>query len=212
MLEAATLKRRTSRGFFQLVTRELDSPRIASWNGASFDLAVIRYRSLLHGVAAPSFYRTDGERRWNNYQNRYHDLHIDVMDVLSSYGGAMRAGLGTMSALLGIPNKSFLDRPIYDHVLDGDALHVTEYCKLDTVDTMLLLLAWAHHVGHATHEQIVRGTDTIIGAIAREPFEGWREVERGLARWPVWARGARHRSAVPVPASAWPRCRDGRAV
>lgn len=100
----------------------------------------------------------------------------------------MQALGGTMSALLGVPNKSFLDRPIYDHVLDGDAEHVVEYCKLDTVDTMLLFLAWAHHVGHATREQVVRGAEAIVAAIGRLPFEGWREIERGLAGWPAWAR------------------------
>ena len=37
------------------------SPRLVSWNGGGFDLPVIRYRAMLHGVAAPEFYRLDGE-------------------------------------------------------------------------------------------------------------------------------------------------------
>ena len=57
-----------------------------------FDLPVIRYRAMLHGVAAPEFYRLDGEWKWNNYQNRFHDMHVDLMDVLSGYGASMRIG------------------------------------------------------------------------------------------------------------------------
>lgn len=55
-------------GFFNLVCRELDAPRIVSWNGSGFDLPIIRYRSMMLGVSAPEFYRTNGDWRWNNCQ------------------------------------------------------------------------------------------------------------------------------------------------
>jgi 3'-5' exonuclease len=73
---------------------------------------VIRYRSMMLGVCAPDFYRVDGLSRWNNYQNRYHDMHVDVMDVLSGYGASARVGLGTLGKVLGLPGKSFLGVPL----------------------------------------------------------------------------------------------------
>ena len=33
---------------------------------------------MLHGIAAPELYRSDGEWKWNNYQGRYHDMHVDL--------------------------------------------------------------------------------------------------------------------------------------
>jgi len=174
------------RGFFRLVGKDLDRPRLVSWNGAGFDLPILRYRAMVHGISAPSFYRADGELRWNNYQNRYHDMHVDLMDVLSGYGSAMRAGLGTMSNLLELPTKSFLDRTIYDHVLDGTAHRVVDYCKLDTVDTLLVFLNWAHHVGRATEDDVVACVDLVHRALEKESSPGWRDIAAGLEGWPRW--------------------------
>jgi hypothetical protein len=82
---------------------------------------------MLHGFAAPELYRSDGEWKWNNYQNRYHDMHVDLMDVLSGYGASRFVGLGKMCDLLQIPSKSFLTKPIYEHILDGEQELVEDF-------------------------------------------------------------------------------------
>jgi len=125
-----------------------------SWNGGGFDLPVIRYRAMLHGVAAPEFYRLDGEWKWNNYQNRFHDMHVDLMDVLSGYGASMRVGLGTLGRVLGLTGKSFLDEPVYSHILRGEEDLVRQYCKLDTLETLLLFLVWLVHTGKLGRERL----------------------------------------------------------
>ena len=158
-----------------------------SWNGGGFDLPVLRYRAMVLGVAAPDFYRSGGDRRWNNYQNRYHDLHTDVMDALSSFGASMRVGLDTMGKVLGLPGKAFLDRPIYDHVLDGESGRVVEYCKLDTVNTLLVFLVYAHHTGHVSTGHLRRLVAGVRHAIADLDYPGWRAIEAGLEAWPQWA-------------------------
>lgn len=183
-------------GFFRLVS-ELDSPRLVSWNGNGFDLPVIRYRAMMLGIAAPAFYRTDGERKWNNYQNRFHDLHVDLMDVLSGHGASMRIGLGTIGKVLGLAGKSFLDRPIYTHILEGDGARVVEYCKNDTLETLLVFLRWGFHCGWLSGEQLEQLTDSARGAVAREPFEGWREIEESLMGWPGTAVAAVPRRPEP---------------
>ncbi|MFW5899396.1 MAG: 3'-5' exonuclease, partial [Jiangellaceae bacterium] len=134
-------------GFFERCNQPKRAPRLVSWNGGGFDLPVIRYRAMLHGLAAPGFYRADGDWKWNNYQNRYHDMHVDLMDVLSGYGASPRVGLGTLAKTFGLPDKSFLTKPLYDHILAGDEEVVREYCKLDCVLTLLLYLVWAVHCG-----------------------------------------------------------------
>lgn len=188
---AAMNERSHIEGFFGLVTEELESPRLVSWNGSGFDLPVIRYRSMMLGIAAPDFYRTDGDRRWNNYQNRYQDLHTDLMDVLSGYGASMRIGLGTLSKVLGLPGKAFLDRAIYDHVLDGEDLRVAEYCKLDTVETMLVWLVWAFHTGQISQSDVRRYVDGVREAIGTLSYAGWRGIEVDLEGWPAWAGAER---------------------
>jgi predicted PolB exonuclease-like 3'-5' exonuclease len=182
-------------GFFRLVSSEFDSPRIVSWNGSGFDLPVIRYRSMMLGIPAPAFYRIGGERKWNNHQNRFHDLHVDVMDVLSGYGASMRIGLGTIGQVLGLSGKSFLDRPIYTHVLDGDGARVVEYCKNDTLETLLVFLSLGFHAGWLSGEQFEAFTAIARRAVAREAFEGWRDVEVALKGWPAFLPAAALRSA-----------------
>ncbi|RMD68988.1 MAG: 3'-5' exonuclease, partial [Gammaproteobacteria bacterium] len=59
------------------------TPTLVSWNGGAFDLPVLHYRALLHGVPAPRYWELgeeDQSFRWNNYLNRYHMRHTDLMD------------------------------------------------------------------------------------------------------------------------------------
>jgi hypothetical protein len=173
-------------GFFSTLRNDKAAPRLVSWNGTGFDVPVMRYRSMLHGVTAPPFYRNEGEFRFRNYQNRYHDLHLDLMDVLSGYGASSRVGLANWSRTLGLPGKPFVERPIYDHVLHGELPRVVEYCKLDTLETLLAFLIYAHHVGDVNEEDLRKHVASIRTYIGTLPFEGWRMVEECLLDWPKW--------------------------
>ena len=46
---------------------------------------------MLHGIAAPELYRSDGDWNRNHYQVRYQDMRVDLMDVLSGYGASRRS-------------------------------------------------------------------------------------------------------------------------
>lgn len=171
--------------FFALLKRE-PAPRLVTWNGNGFDVPVIRYRSMIHGVAAPAFYRREGEHRFNHYQNRYHDLHLDLMDVLTGFGASTRVGLANWGRTLGLPGKPFVERPIYDHVLAGELPRIVEYCKLDTVETLLCFLAYAHHTGDLSEDELRKHVQAVRTTITALPFEGWRAVEACLLDWPRW--------------------------
>ena len=46
------------------------TPQIVSWNGGGFDLPVLNYRGLIHGVRAARFWdqgEDDRDFKWNNY-------------------------------------------------------------------------------------------------------------------------------------------------
>jgi hypothetical protein len=156
---------------FHALVRET-SPRLVTWNGHGFDVPVLRYRAMLHGVAAPGF---------------YDHPHVDVMTELSSHGASSHAGLSNVSRLLELPGKGFLNRAVWEHWVDGDSARVIEYCKLDTALTTLVFLDWAFHAGHMNRAQTLSIIGWVRDAIAREPFEGWRAIHESLSTWPRWA-------------------------
>ena len=83
-------------------------PTLVSWNGGGFDLPVLHYRALLHGIPAPRYWET-GETeqsfRWNNYLSRYHYRHMDLMDILAGYQPRANAPLDDIACMLGLPGK-----------------------------------------------------------------------------------------------------------
>lgn len=120
------------------------SPTLVSWNGSSFDLPVIHYRALLHGVVAARYWETGDEDqtfRWNNYLNRYHYRHTDIMDVLASYQARAYAPLDAIALMLGLPGKMGMSGDkVWDSYLDGDIVGIRNYCETDALNTYLVYL------------------------------------------------------------------------
>jgi len=126
--------------FFKTIERY--TPTLVSWNGATFDLPVLHYRSLVHGVAAPRYWDTgedDRDFRYNNYLNRYHTRHTDLMDVLASYSGAAKAPMDALAQLCGFPGKLGMDgSQVWRAWHQGERDAVRAYCETDVVNTWLL--------------------------------------------------------------------------
>ena len=101
-------------GEAELVQRFFDgiekyTPTLVSWNGRGFDLPVLHYRALLHGIQAPRYWETgdeDSSFRWNNYINRFHQRHTDLMDVLAGYEFRGAAPLDEIASMLGFPREN----------------------------------------------------------------------------------------------------------
>src|SRR5947208_7804359 len=69
------------RRFFEGIERY--TPQLVSWNGGAFDLPVLQYRALMHGVGAARYWDwgdDDRDFRFNNYLARFHTRHLDLMD------------------------------------------------------------------------------------------------------------------------------------
>jgi 3'-5' exonuclease len=87
---------------------EKHQPQLVSWNGGGFDLPVLHYRGLKHGVVADKYWdmgEDDREYKWNNYISRYHMRHLDMMDLLAMYQPRANAPLDAMAKLCGLPGK-----------------------------------------------------------------------------------------------------------
>ncbi|MCC7412202.1 MAG: 3'-5' exonuclease [Gammaproteobacteria bacterium] len=132
------------RRFFEGLERF--APTLVSWNGGGFDLPVLHYRALLHGVAAPRYWETGDEDqsfRWNNYLSRYHQRHTDLMDVLAGYQPRASASLHDVATLLGLPGKlGMTGAGVWQAWLDGDRAGIRAYCETDVLNTYLVFLRY----------------------------------------------------------------------
>ncbi len=72
---------------------------LVSFSGSGFDIPVLRYRALKHGVVA----RTLAHPKL--YQ-RYGGEHLDLCDILASHDGRARTSLSKICSLLGIAGKT----------------------------------------------------------------------------------------------------------
>ncbi len=133
----------------ELVQRFFDglerySPTLVSWNGSGFDLPVLNYRALRHGVNAHRYWEngeSDRDFRYNNYLSRYHWRHIDLMDVLSGYGASGRASLELAAQLIGLPGKLGLGgSQVWAAYRRGEVAAIRDYCEIDVVNTYLIYL------------------------------------------------------------------------
>lgn len=119
-------------------------PILVSYNAAGFDLPLLHYRALKHGVSATTYFDVGDKNpdfKWNNYLNRYHNRHIDLMDVLSNYSARAVTNLDAVAGLLKLPGKFGIDgSAVCDYYFDGKIKEIREYCETDVLNTYLVYL------------------------------------------------------------------------
>jgi len=127
------------------------SPELVSWNGSGFDLPVLHYRALRHGVNAGRYWEigeSDREFRYNNYLSRFHWRHMDLMDVLAGFQIGGRASLEQVATLLGFPGKLGMSGDqVWERYRAGELAAIRDYCEADALNTYLIYLRF----------QLVRG-------------------------------------------------------
>ncbi|MFT5395588.1 MAG: putative PolB exonuclease-like 3'-5' exonuclease [Gammaproteobacteria bacterium] len=130
--------------FFEGIERY--TPTIVSWNGSGFDLPVLHYRSLLHGVVAQRYWENgedDQSFKWNNYLSRFHSRHTDLMDVISAYSPIAKAPLDQIATLLGFPGKMGMSGDkVWDCYVNGGIEEIRNYCETDVLNTYLVYLRY----------------------------------------------------------------------
>ena len=166
------------------------SPELVSWNGQGFDLPVLHYRALLHGVNAERYWETgDGDRefRYNNYLSRFHWRHLDLMDVLSGFNAGARASLDNTATLLGFPGKLGMSGDkVWEKYLAGELTAIRDYCETDVLNTYLIYLRFQLTRGildETRHERELRRLEKKLRRSTRPHLtqfvEAWRPVPDG---------------------------------
>ncbi|CAK0757286.1 3'-5' exonuclease [Gammaproteobacteria bacterium] len=169
--------------FFDLLGR-YKNPTLVSWNGSGFDLPVLHYRALKHSVVAASYW-DQGEKdqafRWNNYINRYHMRHTDMMDLFALYQSRAYAPLDDVAILLGLPGKMGIGgNKVWESYQAGDIVGIRNYCEVDVLNTYLIYLRFELMRGHLDAEDHQRECQRLHNYLAANNHPHLREF---LSAW-----------------------------
>jgi predicted PolB exonuclease-like 3'-5' exonuclease len=113
------------------------SPQLVTFNGSSFDLPILRYRAMVHGVAAPGLAS-------RAYFNRYTEDAIDLCDVLSSFSSQGKATLHELCRVMGLPGKpdGISGSEVEKYYRDRHIREIAEYCESDVLNTYRVWLRY----------------------------------------------------------------------
>ena len=162
------------------------SPDLVSWNGSGFDLPVLHYRALCNKIQAPRYWEmgdSDREFRYNNYLNRFHWRHIDLMDVLSGFQGRGRASLDHAAILLGFPGKLGMSGDkVWPSWLAGGIDDIRNYCETDVLNTYLVYLRFEFMRGNLNEKDLERELELVRSTLASMDQPHLNEF---AAAWPA---------------------------
>lgn len=179
-------------GFFGYLARL--KPRLVSFNGRGFDLPVLKYRAMKHGVAAPWLHKSGD--KWNSYTSRYSaDWHCDLLEVLSDFGASARTKLNEVCAIMGFPGKFGVDGSKVTEMYDNGAIaEIRDYCETDVLNTYLVYLRHQHHTGTLSNQGYAAAIQDVLTYIDKEKenrpylqefFEAWEEACNGKFTLPT---------------------------
>jgi predicted PolB exonuclease-like 3'-5' exonuclease len=159
-------------------------PQLVSWNGGGFDLPVLHYRALIHGVAAARYWDwgdDDKEFKWNSYLGRYHTRHLDLMDVLAMYQPRANAPLDQMAKLCGFPGKLGMDgSKVLEAFQNGEIDAIRNYCETDVMNTWLVYLRFQKMRGTLSEAAYTAEVELARSTVQTHPAAHWQEF---LAAW-----------------------------
>jgi 3'-5' exonuclease len=112
-------------------------PQLVTFNGNSFDLPVLRYRAMIHGISAPGLAARP-------YFNRYTEDAVDLCDILSSFAPHTKASLNELSKIMGMPGKpkGIDGTEVERYFLEGKINEIADYCEADVVNTYRIWLRY----------------------------------------------------------------------
>jgi hypothetical protein len=168
--------------FYRIVERY--TPQLVSWNGGGFDLPVLNYRALIHGINAARFWEMGDEDRdfkWNNYLSRYHTRHLDLMDHLAMYTGRANAPLDDLAKLCGFPGKMGVDgSQVWSLYQEGRLQEIRDYCETDVVNTYLVYCRYQLLRGRLTRDAYDAEIALVRTSLQNIDAPHWRDY---LSMW-----------------------------
>ena len=133
------------------------SPQLITFNGSSFDLPVLRYRAMVHGVAAPGLCARP-------YFHRYKEDAVDLCDVLSSFSSQAKATLHELCRVMGLPGKpdGMTGAEVEKYYRDGHVREIAQYCESDVLNTYRVWLRYELFSGRLSETAFHASEATLI--------------------------------------------------
>jgi predicted PolB exonuclease-like 3'-5' exonuclease len=135
-------------------------PQLVTFNGAAFDLPVLRYRAMVHGVAAPGLAARP-------YFNRFTEDAIDLCDVLSSFSSQNKPSLHELCRVMGLAGKpdGISGADVERYCREGRLADVAAYCETDVVNTYRIWLRYELFRGRLSEEGLQSSEANLRGYI-----------------------------------------------
>lgn len=156
--------------FFSGIDKHI--PTLVSWNGSGFDLPVLHYRALLHQIKASTYWEAGDHQqafRWNNYLNRFHYRHLDLMDILAGYQNKAFAPLDDLSTLLGFPGKMGMSgSKVWENYLAGNLKQIRDYCETDVLNTYCIYLRFELMRGMVNEQEYDQSIERLCTYLSSE--------------------------------------------
>ncbi|MGP4862607.1 3'-5' exonuclease [Psychrobacter piscatorii] len=177
--------------FFRAFSDLETLPQLISWNGSGFDIPVLIYRAMQYDLSAPWLFE-EGERiknmRFDNYVNRFHTRHLDLMDRFSQYGASRREAMDIVASLYGLPGKTDVDGSMVGALVSsGDWQTLSIYCESDVMNTWLIYLRWLR----------------LTGKLSSPDFDAWQQQSYDyLAKYTQADGSPRHQEFIADWSSA----------
>ena len=123
-------------------------PQLVTFNGNTFDLPVLRYRAMIHGVSAPGLAA-------RLYFNRYTEDAVDLCDILSSFAPHTKTSLDELSKIMSLPRKpeGIDGSEVERYFLEGRIKEIAHYCETDVINTYRVWLRYELFRGRLTESE-----------------------------------------------------------
>lgn len=161
-------------GFFDGI--EESTPQLVSWNGGAFDLPVLHYRGLVHGVRALRHGRLgDGD------QLACHAPHAALTDLLAIGQPGAAVPLGELARLIGFPGlRARDDARIWEAWQRGETAALRDGCETAAMNTYLVYQRLRLMRGETTHAEYDGEIAFVRRALKGIDIPLWHEF---LAAW-----------------------------
>jgi 3'-5' exonuclease len=142
---------------------ELNPPQLVTFNGNSFDLPVLRYRAMVHGVSAPGL-------STRPYFHRYTEDAVDLCDALSSFSPGGKATLHEISRVMDLPGKpkGIDGGEVERYFHEGKIKDIAGYCESDVVNTYQVWLRYELFRGTLSQDAFERSERSLSGFTGSE--------------------------------------------
>lgn len=116
-------------------------------NGRGFDLPLLTYRAMKHGLQMPH------RLNHRDIRYRYSDSNVDLLDEFSNYGASSWPKLKHLGYLIGIPFKQTGEgNEVLDMFNRGELEHIEHYCYEDVMATYIVWLHLKFTVGDISQD------------------------------------------------------------